>query len=486
MLESSNTRPPAAGRRLLIARNFLSLGSGQVALALFGFVAGIYARRVLGATVIGEVAWTTSMLTYFSLLINPGLETIAQRDIAREPGRANEYVSKMTSLRLLLALISFACVCVLVLFNVRGPQIGRLLVLQGLGLLIIPLNLGWLLWANERMGVQALVATVFQMLQLLALFLLIHKPEHVYRYVLFPHPFNIAMVGVLYWCASRYRLIDWRRLRLTLRGTGALIREAIPLGFSQMASLLYFNSDAILLGFMRGDAVVGIYTTAYRSWIYGTMVFGVLYQTYFPSLARAVTDASAQRKISSEFYRLHLWLGLPLAALFWGSGRCIVNLLYGKQFVESGPMFEWLSIDIALSSFSWSIVGPLNAWGHQKKTFYITLTGALVNLGVNFLVIPRYGAMGAVATTLLAELIVLIGGLLARRKLCPLPWLAMTLKPLATAVLVAGTARWMVVAFPAHWWLALPVAGIVFAVCLWLAEKQLLMRSMREILARFR
>jgi O-antigen/teichoic acid export membrane protein len=476
----------AGNSRFRVVRNFVSLSAGQVVLALSGVVSGIYARRVLGATVIGQVAWTTSMLSYFTLLINPGLETIAQRDIAREPGHANEYVSKMFSLRLLLALISFASVGVLVLFNVRGPQISCLLVLQGLGLLIIPLNLGWLLWANERMSVQALVTTIFQILQLLALFLLVHKPEDVYRYVLYPYPFNIAVVGVLFWCAVRYGLIDWRRLRLTLQGTGALIREAIPLGLSQMASLLYFNSDAILLGFMRGDAVVGIYTTAYRSWIYGTMPLGALYNTYFPSLSRAVTDAEMQRKVSSEFFRLNLWFGLPMAAVCWGTGRYVVDLMYGKQFAESGPMFEWLSLNIALSSSKWSIVGPLNAWGHQKKTFYITLTAALVNLGVNFLVIPRYGAMGAVITTLLAELIVLIGAIFARRKLCPLPWLALSLKPLATAILIAVTARWTVVAFPTHWWLALPVTGIVFGACLWLAEKQLLLRSMREILARFR
>ena len=476
----------AGNSRFRVARNFVSLSAGQVALALAGFVSGIYARRVLGATVIGEVAWTTSVLSYFSLLINPGLETIAQRDIAREPGYANEYVSRMISLRLLLALISFACVGILVLFNVRGERISYLLVLQGLGLLIIPLNLGWLLWANERMGVQALVTTVFQVLQLLALFLLVHKPEDVYRYVLYPYPFTLAAAIVLFWCAVRYKMIDWRRIRLTLQGTGILIRQAIPLGFSSMASLLYFNSDAILLGFMRGDAVVGIYTTAYRSWIYGTMPFGSLYNSYFPSLARSVNDPPMQRKISSEFYRLFLWFGLPTAALCWGAGRFFVDLMYGKQFVESGPMFEWLSLNIALSSFSWSIYGPLNAWGHQKKTFYITLTAALANLGINFLVIPRYGAMGAVATTLLAESIALIGAILARRKLCPLPWLTLSLKPLTTAVLIAASVRWTVVAFPAHWWLALPVCGIVFITGAWLAEKQLLVRAMHKIFERFR
>lgn len=482
----NSPQPPAAGARRLIARNFVSLSIGQVVVLVIGFVTSIYSRRVLGATAIGEVAWSASVLSYFTLVINPGLDTIAQRDVAREPGRANEYTSKMLSLRILLAIVSFCLVGLFALLRLRGPQISLLLVLQGIGLLLVPLNLSWLLLARERMGAQVLANAVFLLLQLPALFLLVHGPADVVRYVLYPYPFLIAAACVVFWYAARHELVDWRQLRITLQGTWPLIREAVPLGLSQMAILLYFNSDAIFLGFMQGDTVVGFYSTAYRLWSYATFPFSTLSQTYFPSLARAGGSPEAQRRISSEYARLLLWFGLPISAVCWALGRYIVRLLYGNQFAESGPLFEWLSLNVALSSFTWGITYPLSAWGHQKKTLWITMLGAVSNVGLNFLVIPRFGAPGAVATTLLAELVALVAGVVIRRKICPLPWVQLSWKPVLTSVIAAALVRWMVVVAPAYWWLALVVGIAVCAVCLGLSERRILSTLIERIKARWR
>ena len=433
---------------------------------------GIYARRVLGVTVIGQLAWCVSVLSYFTLLVNPGLDTIAQRDVARVSHSGSEYVSKMFAVKLLLACGSLALVTVLAVLNLRGPQISYLLILQGMGLLLVPLNLAWVLLARERMGTQALVTALFQLLQLPALFLLVRNPSHIVRYVLYPYPFTIAMACVIFWYVVRHGLIDWRRLRLSLQGGLTLIREAIPLGLSQVAMLLYFNSDAIFLGFMRGDATVGFYSTAYRLWTYAIFPFSALSQAFFPTFARAVADPDAQRRTSSEYARLLLWFGLPVSAVCWALGRNIVHLLYGTRFAESGPLFEWLSLNIVVSSFTWGITFPLNAWGHQKKTFYITLLAAVTNVGLNFVVIPRYGAPGAVATTLLAELVAMVSGLVVRRKICPLPWVKLSWKPLTAAVLTAALVRCLVVVVPAYWWLGLVIGFGISAVGLWLSERE--------------
>jgi len=470
----NSPQQPAAGARRLIARNFVSLSVGQVLTLLIGFATGIYSRRVLGAAAIGEVAWVVSVLSYFTLVINPGLDTIAQRDVAREPGRANEYVSKMLSLRILLAIVSFCLVGLFAFLRLRGPQISLLLILQGIGLLLVPLNLSWLLLARERMGAQVLTNAVFLLLQLPALFLLVHGPGDVVRYVLYPYPFLIAAACVILWYAERHALVNWRRLRITLQGTWPLVREAIPLGLSQAAILLYFNSDAIFLGFLQGDTVVGYYSTAYRLWSYATFPFTTLSQACFPSLARASGSPEAQRQTSSEYVRVLLWFGLPVSAVCWALGRHVVHLLYGSQYAESGPLFEWLSLNIALNSFTWGIIYPLNAWGHQKKTLWITVLGAVANVGLNFLVIPRFGAPGAVATTLFAEVVVLIGGVIARRKISPLPWVKLSWKPLATAVGTGILVRCMVVAAPAYWWTGLVVGIVIPVICLCFSERETL------------
>jgi O-antigen/teichoic acid export membrane protein len=484
-LPAAPQHAPRKGARLLIARNFVFLSVGQVVVFSIGFITGIYSRRVLGVVAIGEVAWTMSVLSYFTLVTNPGLDTIAQRDVARDPSRGTEYVSKMLSLRMLLAIVSFLLVGLFAILRLRGPEISVLLVLQGISLLLEPLNLSWLLLARERMGAQALRNVAFQLLQLPALLLLVRGPADIVRYVLYPYPISVAGAIAIFWYTQSHELFDWRRLRITLEGTWLLIREAIPIGLSQAAILLYFNSSAIFLGFLQGNAAVGFYSTATRLWTYAIFPFSTLSQAYFPSLARASGSLADQQRTSSEFARLFLWFGLPVSAVCWALGRHIVLLFFGSQFAESGPLFEWLSLNVAMVSFTWGITYPLNAWGHQKMSLWITALGAVVNVGLNFVVIPRFGAPGAVATTLVTEGVILLAGLVVRRKICPLPWAALSWKPLATAAGTAVLVRCIVVAAPSYWWTGLLVGGAVCAAGLSFSERRALAALKEKIWMRY-
>jgi O-antigen/teichoic acid export membrane protein len=113
---------------------------------------------------------------------------------------------------------------------------------------------------------------------------------------------------------------------------------------------------------------------------------------------------------------------MSLAALGWAFGRHVIALLYGQGFAESGPLLEWLSLSLALIFFSSAVGQPLNAWGLQQQFFRITLVGAVVNVALNFVLIPRLGVWGGVATTLLAEGLVGISSLWVRRRYVRISW----------------------------------------------------------------
>jgi len=72
--------------RLRVLKNFLSLTAANVAERFFTAFSSIYVRRVLQAAAIGKVAWTGSVLSYFAILLGPGMQVIAKRDVARIRG----------------------------------------------------------------------------------------------------------------------------------------------------------------------------------------------------------------------------------------------------------------------------------------------------------------------------------------------------------------------------------------------------------------
>ncbi len=80
----------------------------------------------------------------------------------------------------------------------------------------------------------------------------------------------------------------------------------------------------------------------------------------------------------------------------------LVTFLFGPKFALSGPILSWyawsgLFVGMAMAKAAW-----LKAMNYTKIQFISTLAGAMINIGLNLLLIPRYGAMGAVWATLVS------------------------------------------------------------------------------------
>lgn len=472
------------GERRVIAHNFLSLTATQMVGRVVGLFTGIYTRRVLEATVIGQYSWCLSVLSYFSLLINPGLETVAKRDVARDPSQASRLFSQLLALQLTLAVAACGLVAVFVVTGWREPIVNRLLVLLAIGLLFVPFNLTWLLQAHERMAPAAIAQVVAQILQVPTLVWLVLEPAHIVRYVVLGYPFQLGLIGFLFWYTTRHRLLQWSEVRPTFHGAWPLIKEALPLGLSQAAILLYYNFDTILLGFWSGDRVVGIYSTAYNVMVIPTFLGGALSSVYFPQLSRIRGNKQQSAIVSSDFLRILVWMGMPLAALGWAFGRHGVVLLYGLEFAESGPLLEWLSLNLALIFFNIGVGNPFFAWGLQLPHFKVTCTGAVFNVALNWVLIPRFGAWAAVVTTLLAEVVVGVGCLWVRNRHVRLPWWTIVAKPLLLCLAAALIGRYLAFKFPSHWFLSMTLVTCGLLVAFWVSERNSvvnLLHSLRKI-----
>jgi len=477
------TSAPQAEQRV-IARNFVWLSAAQVGLRMVQLFTSIYVRRVLGAVVIGQYSWSRSALSYFSLLSDLGLGLIAERDAARDPGQAARLFSQLLALQLAFAVLALGLVALFVVTGWRGPMVGQLLVLSAIGLLISPFNLTWLLHARQRMAPASMARMLAQILTVPALIWLVHEPAHVVRYAILEYPFQLGLVGFLFWYATRHGLLRWSKVRPSFRGVWPLVKEALPLGLSRMATLLYYNFDVIFLGFWSGDRVVGLYSTAYSAMLIPTFLSGALSSAYFPQFSRVHGNEQQSAKLSSVFLRALIWMGMPLAAIGWAFGRYGVVLLYGKDFAESGVLLEWLSLNLALIFFNAGLGTPCEAWGLQGPRFKLTCTAALLNVALNCMFIPRFGMWAAVVTTLVAEIVVGGGSVWIINRCVRLPWWAIVAKPLSVCLAAALIGRYLAVTFPAEWFLSLIVVTGGILVVFWTSERNsvvILLRSLRKV-----
>ena len=479
---------PAAAQpnRRRIAANFVTLAGTSVLGLIVTIVISIYVRRALGPVAIGQVSWALAVVAYLGVVVNPGLSIVGQRELAKDPGRGQELMALVLTLQTVLAVVAYGLVLAFAALGLRGPEVSLLLLIQGVTLFFAAWNTGWVLQANERMVAPAIANLVFNALQLPAFLLLIHRPEDLYLYALLCLPF--PLLGAIYnlWYIGRHRLAAPLRLRPSLAGARSLLREAWPLALTQAAVLIYPYSGTIVLGFTDGDDAVGQYATAYRLMMVAAVITASLWNAYFPALARAHASPDQATALSREYVGLLAWMGMPIAALGWALGRHVVELMYGPAFAATGPYFEWLCLTIAITFLNYGLVATFVPWGYSTLQFKITAAGAVVNLTVNLLAIPFFGAWGAVAASLASEAVVLMLGLLARWRLGIFwhPILPIVLPPLLCSTAVGLAIAALPHTLDQYWWLQLAAGTAVLAGCLAFFERQLLRRLIRGALSR--
>jgi len=466
----------------LILKNFVALSSSSLFEHLINFFTGIYARQVLGVIAIGQVGWTAAIVSYLTLLVNPGLQVVAKREVARDSNQAGQFVILLAIIQVALATLAFGLAVLFSIVVPRSAEVRLLLLLQGAGLFLLPLDITWLLQARERLAVLAGASMGASLLQAALLVLVIHQPSDVVQYVVLAYPCRLLLYSFILYYGWKQHLFVWQHLQSVLSHAWKLMGAGFPIGLSQLAVLIYYNSDSIFLGFTYGAATVGLYSTAYYLMLAPTFLSSALLNAYFPLLSRVTNDDEAAKQVSGSFLKAMIWLSFPIAALGWAVGRYVILLLFGREYAGAGPIFEWLCLNLALIFFNTAYGWPLNAWGAQRRSFLITLVGAIVNLALNFLLIPRFGLWGAVTTTLLAELAVMTVTIWMRRNLHALALQRPVLTTLLVCIPAALVSRWL--SMQINWYFAALSGLVICATGLFLFEREDVMKICKNITVR--
>lgn len=186
-----------------------------------------------------------------------------------------------------------------------------------------------------------------------------------------------------------------------------IMQYSLPLVPSQAASWIIGMSDRVFLEQYHNLNDVGVYSLAYRI---GTLTiffsgsFFKAYNPYFYSIANSEKVQNAKEKLKAanhSFIYISLLFGFFLAFF----SKEVIQIFFDERYMAAKSMIPIIALGYV---FSQTFGGLFNLSIYQnKKTNYIlytTFIGALVNIGLNFLLIPKFGGMGAAYATVLTFL----------------------------------------------------------------------------------
>jgi O-antigen/teichoic acid export membrane protein len=226
-------------------------------------------------------------------------------------------------------------------------------------------------------------------------------------------PFTIpAVVGqlvVLGWKLRSVRSLVRVRYAVVWSRWKSLLRAALPLAIGGGLVTLYYNLDAVMLSKLDNFTAVGIYGVAYKFAVVVSALPLALMVPLLGLLVRSWPDDkasfwSASRR-GTAIMSISAVLVLTEFTLFAPQA---IRLLYGQDFVAGAGAARVVVASECLGFFGAVAVTILVALGRNRRYIIAGLTGLVVNIALNLVMIPRYSYHGAAWATLITEVIVTV------------------------------------------------------------------------------
>jgi O-antigen/teichoic acid export membrane protein len=384
----------------------LVLTGGEALAKVFTLVAFVYLGRVLGPERYGSLEFILATMIFFTLPVDFGLGVYGAREVARDRCRAADLLAEVSTLRLTLASVSFACLLVLAALLPRDGEVKLLLILYGLALFTEPLLVQWFFQGQDCMHWVAL-AELTRKAAFAGFVLLLVRSSTPLALVGFCEcasalAVTIVCLSILHWRLGHALPRPWRRLD-RLKGH---LRSSAPIGLSHLAWALQWYFATVLMGWLAEGKDVGWFGAAHRV-IMALHTFVYLYfYNLLPSLARGSIGHLPTRQVRqllSKSLGLTLLAGTFVALAINLVGGDLLSLAYGPGFREAQRSLAILGWLIPVAFLGGHYRYLLIACNRQHLEMRCTVAAAVTAVLLEVVLIPPYRAVGAAVALVAAN-----------------------------------------------------------------------------------
>lgn len=384
----------------LLADRVARLGLGVLVLG--------WTARYLGPSDFGILSYAQAIVVLVTSIAQFGLTDVIIREIVRHPDRRNVILSCALAIRILMGGTAVALSCLIVHLMAPGDRLSLVITFA--------LSISLLFQAGEvlecdlqaRNSVIPAVAgrsIAFFLCGLAKIGGILAGVDTLFFAVMVAVEAAIAALFFAFGNREGWRLIGFRSI--SFEEVGLLLGHASPLFLRTAAIAFYMRIDQIMLSHFFGKAAVGIYSSAVRLaelWIFLPVA---IMTALVPTLAGSyVVDLDRYHRHLKQAMRFLVYSTVGFALAMTLFAPSIVSMVYGANYqasVDILRVYIWSSVfgTLGLATSAWFV----NA-GLTRYAFYQALIGLACSVGLNLMLIPATGAMGAAFAYLITQIMV--------------------------------------------------------------------------------
>lgn len=389
--------------------NFLMNVILKISLFVFPLITFPYVSRVLGPSGNGKVSFATSIISYATMIASIGIPTYGIRACAQ--CRDDKQMLSKTVQELLMIcfggmILSYGVLLVLIQAVTKFHAEKTLILVMSSSLILSSIGMEWFYQGIEQYKYITIRNIAFKAIAVVLMFLLVHTSDD---YVLYGAITVVGTVGsnILNIIKSREYISFKPFKHYEIKKH---IVPALNFFLLTVASTIYSNLDTVMIGLMTTDSEVGFYNAGVkvRSMLLGFV--NALSTVLLPRVSYYVKNKMYEdyNKIVNISINFILFISVPLTAFFIFEADDTIMLLAGSGYGQAIlPMIIIMPTLIVAGLNNLTGIQILGSLGLEKFTVVSTSSAAILDLGLNAILIPQYGASGAAFSTLLAEILAL-------------------------------------------------------------------------------
>ncbi len=366
----------------------------------------IFSARLLGDEVYGQFCFAIAFTTLFWICADMGISLLLTRELARKPDQVKKYVGSTLVAKIGLSIVTLVLIYFFVQFTHKPVKV--IISVYLMGLVIITMSMvdffKAVFHAFQEMKHDAIATFIESVIITGAgISVLLLNGGLIALSLVYLVTYMITLSYCVYVIKKIYCCIeldfDWPVIKY-------FFREGFPVGINYFFTTMYTLIDTVMLGLMVNDQVVGWYNAAYRLILGLEFISMGIIKAVFPALSKYYMEARDKFDVLFvKTFKIMMYIGIFLATLVSLTAEKVILFFFDVEYIQAASALRILIWGMALIFITLVMTHATRASNRQRFTAKVVGFCAFFNLGTNFILIPRYGFLGAAYATLATEVL---------------------------------------------------------------------------------
>lgn len=376
----------------------------KVLQSVLQLIIGMLCARYLGPSNYGLINYAASVFAFVLPVTKLGFDASLVNEYVRHPEKEGEIMGTSLVMNLISALFSFGLVTAFVtVFNAGEKETITVCLLYSIALFCCALEMTqyWFQYKLLAKYSSVVMLIVYIVVAVYRVFLLA-TDKNVYWFAV-TNAIDFGLIGIS--LVVIYNKLSTQKMSFSFTRAKSLFYNGKHYIIASLMLVVIQNTDHIMLTSMIDKAENGYYTAAITCTAITQFVFSAIIDSFRPQILQNKKESEeAYRKSVSLLYGIIIYLAFAQSIAFILFSKWIIMILYGESFVATVPVLRVLSL-----YFVFSFMGSVrNVWilaeQKQKYLWIINLSGAVLNIVLNSVMIPIMGAVGAAFASFVTQL----------------------------------------------------------------------------------